>query len=232
MTTNRSSEELAMRDALDAWGRTRWPDARVVHELVTGACRIDMAFVSPDHLVGVEIKSSRDTLDRLKAQEEAFAACIPELWVALAPKWQGKSNEAGYHTGVVIVADGRVDHTIRFRSGSGHDYAFERKPDLNRALTVPMLDLLWRNELHAIAARVGAWKPKGTPARPVLIGAIARALTGDQIVAEVCRELRARDAFWRSDPPVVLPGYTAADMPGRVDLYQKPTQPAAGALLL
>lgn len=61
-----------MRRAIEAWGRERWPDARLVHELVVAQeRRIDMAFIQPGNIVGIEIKSSRDTLDRLDESDSA-----------------------------------------------------------------------------------------------------------------------------------------------------------------
>ena len=75
---NRSSEELEIRAAVETWGRAKWPGSRVVHELVTGSCRIDMAFIQSDHIAGVEIKSSRDRLARLDGNNGATRSKIVE----------------------------------------------------------------------------------------------------------------------------------------------------------
>ena len=80
----RSDNELKMREAVEAWGRPRWPNARVVHELVMGrgAVRADVAFITPNHIAVVEIKSDRDDTDRLLHQAGMFRAAVPELWIA------------------------------------------------------------------------------------------------------------------------------------------------------
>jgi len=78
-----------------------------------------------------------------------------------------------------------------------------------------MLRLLWADEARAIAARM---RVSYHPRSPLytLIPALARALTGDEIVKEVCRELRAREAFPiapdhpPSDPPILIEGATPA----------------------
>ena len=197
MTTNRSSEEFAMRRVIDAWGRSRWPNARVVHELVVNSeRRIDMAFIGPDYLVGIEIKSSRDVMDRLKDQLTVFRRHLPLVLLAVAPKWK---DEAWRHAGSldIFVVDPASDVPVR-----GHSYY---RQDLS--VTVPLLSLLWAQELRNIVDRLVI--PSSAKATMVHnIAAIAQGANGAQIVREVCTELRARDAFPKnkahppSDPPI------------------------------
>lgn len=190
---NRSDEELAMRRAIATWGRPRWPDARLVHELVVGASRIDMAFVGPEYLVGIEIKSSRDTLDRLHDQHRVFSAMLPLTIYALAPIWRDQAEVWPQ----IFVEGGAI-----YNDGI-HWYK------VDRSVTAQMLHLLWAAELRNVAARTLISHGSRSP-RQTMIGDLARALTGDEIVREVCRELRARDAFPRcdghppSDPPIVV----------------------------
>jgi hypothetical protein len=70
-----------------------------------------------------------------------------------------------------------------------------------------MLSLLWAQELRNVAGRLCInLHKKATMVQN--IAEIARKATGDEIVREVCRELRARDAFPKSpahppsDPPI------------------------------
>ena len=186
-----------MRRALEAWGRERWPDARLVHELVVAQeRRIDMAFIQPGNIVGIEIKSSRDTLDRLDEQMRVFTTHLPQVMVAVAPKWVEKSTPHFSRSDTVVVHGGIVG-----------GWPIGNRP--RRRITVQMLELLWAEEARAIAFRMRLSQNRRltlTDAVPLL----ARALTGDEIVREVCRELRARDAFPKSpdhppsDPPIRL----------------------------
>jgi hypothetical protein len=195
VTTNRSSEEFEMRKAIDAWGRQRWASARVVHELVVNSeRRIDMAFIGPDYLVGVEIKSSKDTLDRLSDQMKVFRRHIPLVILAVAPKWR-----AGLCIGGVDVFE--VDPSAEFPV---RGYSYYRQ-DLS--VTVPLLGLLWAQELRNAAIRLGI----NSSAKATMIhniATIAQNATGKEIIREVCTELRARDAFPKSkghppsDPPI------------------------------
>lgn len=205
MTTNRSSEELAMRDLIEAWGRKRWPGARVVHELVVADCRIDMAFIGRDHLAGVEIKSSRDVMTRLDRQIEIFTNHMPEVWLAYAPRWVPAIGYGGGNhrlpSGVGhLVVDKVVDELIPYSETSKHAYPHPARVDW--MITVPMLNLLWRDEAFAVAQRTGAVKVNSRSSLQAMKPALARALTGEQIVREVCRALRDRDAFWKADQPM------------------------------
>ncbi|WP_336801682.1 hypothetical protein [Kaistia sp. MMO-174] len=194
-----------MRDLIEAWGRRRWPGARVVHELVVADCRIDMAFISADHLAGVEIKSSRDVMTRLDRQIETFREHLPEVWLAYAPRWlpvlgyDGGNRRLGSGIGHIIVSDA-VDEMIPFSATSRRGYP--RKAVIDEMITSKMLNLLWRDEAFAIAQRTGAVKVNSRSSLQAMKPALARALTGGQIVREVCRSLRDRDAFWKADQPM------------------------------
>jgi hypothetical protein len=189
-------EELAMRDAIASWGRAKWPGVRVIHELVCDECRIDMAFVLPKDLIGVEIKSSRDTLARLDRQIRAFTRCLPEVWIAIAPKWQPKLKETqrrdGYRdAGWLIVDGGNVTE--------------DRQPRRDELVIMQLLWWLWQAEAARIAQRtdvIPGRQPTRAPVhkiRPML----ARLLTGNEILREVCAELRERPGFgYRSDRPI------------------------------
>ena len=89
---NRSSEELAMRDLVVAELRRRWRSAQIIHELPLrySAKRIDLAAITDAEIISVEIKSSRDVVDRLEAQVRAFLPISTRVIVALAPKWNEK----------------------------------------------------------------------------------------------------------------------------------------------
>jgi hypothetical protein len=191
-----SGEERAMREAIAAWARARWPDVRIIHELVCDECRIDMAFVRANDLIGVEIKSSRDSLDRLDRQIGTFARRIPEVWIAVAPRWEKKlrarrSGEGYRRAGTLIVADGRVREA--------------RAAERDELVIMQMLDWLWQSEAARIAQRTEVI-PGVTPTRAPLRKIrpmLARLLTGNEIIREVCTELRARPAFgMQSDRPV------------------------------
>lgn len=206
MPSNRSDEELQMRDALIAWGRARWPGARVLEELAVGGCRVDLAFVQANHIAAVEIKSSRDTLDRLQRQIEDFSGAIPEIWVAIAPRWIGHLHDrehpdyAGlpWSIGHVVVDAGIVSETIKYAH-----WEMPHSADVDEILTAPMLHLCHRVEMMAIAAGKGLTHKPRAPRRD-LLRLLSRGLTGDEIVAGVCEQLRMRSRGWPGDAPILV----------------------------
>lgn len=194
-----------MRVALEGWGRARYPSARVMHELPVGGCRIDLAFVTTTHLFGVEIKSSKDTLDRLDKQIEHFTRCLPEVWVAIAEKWipafsPGSDTGLPWKVGRLIVEGGAVREKIPF----GQGYASPHPAIIDKMLTTSMLHLLHVPELVALATAHRLPHRKRAPSRD-LMTLLARSLTGDDVVAGVCGQLRARPTGWQADAPHTLP---------------------------
>lgn len=157
-------------------------------------CRIDLAFIRPDDLIGIEIKSGKDTLDRLAKQLEVFDAHLPMVYVAYDPKWDEKIKW-GHRLEVRLEpADGGVAAGV-------YDRGWARSRQWR--CYSRMLDILWAGEARAIAERhrldVGKRSSLGTT-----LPALAANLTGAQILREVCTELRARPTMVEaSDPPIV-----------------------------
>lgn len=82
-----SEAEERIRAKAVAWLEERCPEARIIHELVLeqGGSRIDLAAVTPDMIVAVEIKSERDVLDRLNHQLEAALKVADHVVLAASP---------------------------------------------------------------------------------------------------------------------------------------------------
>ncbi len=193
-----SSEEAEMRDAVIAWGRAKWPNARVIHELQIGGCRSDLAFVLPDNLIVVEIKSSRDVMDRFENQMRQYTRHVPEIWIAFAPKWfEHVKRHAPHGVGWLQVADGKIEETFVF----SERYSSDRPAHMDAVRTVPMLYLLLKPELQSLG-RQHRLKIKSKMDCITLYRVLARGLTGDQIVNGVCAHLRARPVGWVADAPI------------------------------
>lgn len=218
---NRSNEELEMRAVIVPELRRRWPGARIVHEfpLRYSENRIDIAAICEDKIISVEVKSSRDVADRLEQQLSAF---LPVSWLviaALAPKWNEKLpvREEAFRGGVAYVqqrtACQEVINRIRNSCYGLETWTVGTEPDAIEATdtaysfnatpwTSRMLDMLWVEELRAIADRhrIGyAKRPNHTD----LKAACFELMTGREVVRTVCAALRGRAAFAEgSDPPV------------------------------
>jgi hypothetical protein len=82
-----SDAEARIRSKAEALLRELYPQARIVHEFAVGGVRLDLAAITEDRLILVEIKSELDTLDRL-ANQLRFACRIGgEVWVVYARRW-------------------------------------------------------------------------------------------------------------------------------------------------
>lgn len=193
-----------MRAAVTAWAKEWRPGVRVLHELVLGDRRIDLVFVDERDVFGVEIKSSRDRLDRLEAQMLEYARYLPEVWIAFAPKWQEPIEEMyGLRANKLIVANGVAKPAVRYQRKIGDG---GRRPQRDELSIMRLLELLWRNEAARIAERTGIIPGcfnSSQMTAPKIKKMLARLLTGNEILEQVCRELRSRHLVgMRSDPPV------------------------------
>jgi hypothetical protein len=193
-----SEEEARMRVAIADWGQRRWPGYRCIHEVPLSERRIDMVFVGAKDLVGIEIKSSRDRLDRLDGQIEEYSRWLPEVWIAVAAKWENHGSLQHGRCNLIIVDDSaQASGVVEHRQGL--------RPYRDELVCSRMLGLLWREEAARIAQRTGVipgTSPTKDP-RHKILPMLARLLTGNEIMREVCAELRQRSAFgWQSDEPM------------------------------
>lgn len=198
----RSKQELELRAMIERWGRAKWPDARCVHELVMGrgTVRADMAFVSPNHMAVVEIKSEYDDTNRLIVQAGTFRLAVPELWIISPNKHIDDAELVKYLMPSIGLATPNRESMMG--AFDAQTEITERSPaamfcQVPRAL----LSLLWVAELAAEARRHRLLQDtrKKTPNHNALV-AMLLTLTPEEQLASVCRQLRGRDAFWRADP--------------------------------
>lgn len=222
MTQNRSSEELEMRALIVPELRKRYPTARIIHELPLrySTNRIDLAAVTEREIIGVEIKSSRDVIDRLEAQLRAFNPIAHHVIVALAPKWNEQlpmlervrpggvtSYSAQYTEAQEIIHRVNGAHIgIWTVDAEAQTITVTSEPYRNRAWRpwhYRMLDVLHVAELVEVAARHRCWSGK-RPVHAEIVQACADLMTGPEIIRAVCRALRARAAFAQgTDAPII-----------------------------
>lgn len=179
---NVSAETHGVTDKVIEWGRRRWPGARVLKELVLGERRVDVVFVCEADLIAVEIKGPKDSLDRAKDQMREYRRFAPEVWLAVAPKFE-RGVESFYERNLLIVGD-EVREPVGFKT----------KPLRDELSIMRLLELLWAEESIRIAHRQCVL-PKGLPVKMPkgdVQKMIARLLSGNDILREVCTELRAR----------------------------------------
>lgn len=202
MPAYRSPVEAEIRDPVVARLRELMPAARIIHEIQSacqGPTRIDVLAVTPDRIAAVEIKSSRDKLDRLPAQLEAMQRCAHHPIVALHAKhfevtetpragtWVSAPKAAGY--GVVWGFDlPQARGAEQYQRHEIHD----RFAKWRACPPAGAVDMLWRDELRAIVARRDLSSRTSKLTIPELIDLLCWNLTGADVTREVCAALRAR----------------------------------------
>lgn len=190
---NVSAETHAATDAVIAYGRKVWADARLIREMALGTRRIDLLFVMPADLVGVEIKGPKDVLDRLDKQLTEYRYWLPVVYAAVDRSFEAKIRSIWVPN--LMWIEGATVEVERHRSA----------PQRDDLCCSRLLDLLWRDEAAAVAVRTGVI-PQRVPKqfnRAKILSMLARLLTGHEITKEVCRALRMRTLVGMgSDQPV------------------------------
>jgi len=182
--------------------------ARVVHELVMGERRVDLAAVGRDRLVVFEIKSERDTLSRLAGQVAAFQQAAHQVVVVAHRKWF-EEYEYGLRPteDLAGVMNGprrpelwcHPAPTIE-EFGANLNYAWRMpRPEMAQPRAWDLLSLLWRAELVDEATRNRVAHGRRAPIREI-VGQMAWHMTGREIAEAVCRQLRRRP-FPEADTP-------------------------------
>jgi len=186
---NLSDETHALNEAVAAWGRARWPGCRVLRELTLGERRIDLLFVCTNDVIGVETKGARDNLTRLPEQMKEYRRFAPEVWLVVDSKFANEKEVRQERN--VLLHD-------RFAGRLVDEFGGKRKvvkPHRDELSIMRLIELLWTDEIVRIAERqsvVSGPIHKQLRDKTKLKKLVARLLTGNEILVEVCTELRAR----------------------------------------
>ncbi|MEZ8054588.1 sce7726 family protein [Vibrio tasmaniensis 1F-187] len=162
------------------------PDTLVVDELgiCLGACRVDIAVVNGS-LHGYELKSSKDTLDRLPSQVQYYSAVMDKVTLVVAenhfleakkivPEWWG----------LKIVSEGK--------NGSYH-IAHERAEKKNKQIDpISLVQLLWKEECLNLLDKWGAIKGNKSKPRHLLWPIISECIPENKLRDEVRVLLKQR----------------------------------------
>lgn len=205
-----SASERAIRDYAADRLRQMMPDARIIHELVVGGCRADLAAIQPQRVTLVEIKSEKDTLKRFPEQVRQFERASHSVIIVAHEHWFDKTP---YNNGLPRFApgDGLRDH-----SGIHNLWAYPEdhsRPNYSQWVISPylgwrpephaarLLELLWKSELltEAFRHRIAASSRSTVTS---LIHDMAWHMTGKEIAEAVCRQLRQRN-FPEADAQII-----------------------------
>lgn len=198
--------ELALRNSLERFCRSRWPDARICHEMVMGERRVraDVVAVAPDHIVAFEVKGEYDETVRLLHQVGMYQLCVPEVWMVVPVGRHAEDARVLRHllpSIGLLVGSGQSQRNHYEFDGKDFDLVVEAEPAPRPVHVEMMLEMLWRDELVAACGRLRIALSK-KPTRPEMIRKLMEQCGVAELQREVCTELRSRDALWRADPPI------------------------------
>ncbi|MHA6345913.1 hypothetical protein [Roseivivax sp. CAU 1761] len=194
------------------WLAKSHPDSVIVTELSVadwGGASLDVAAITPSHIVGVEIKGDGDSPARLERQALTYPMAAREMWLLCAPSIKEKcfaKRPAGW--GRLELWDGAVRPDNRatklgaeIRTARGRRCPRVRDdsryvPDRARLLLQlaphALCGALWRDELIAIARKYDLLPPRQKPYVHVLTELICESLPVIAIHDEMIAALRAR----------------------------------------
>ena len=168
-------------------------DTLVIDELglAHAKCRVDVAVIS-GCIHGYEIKSAKDTLDRLNSQIDIYRPTLQKLTIVAAPKHlAGIMTRAPEWCGLITAEQGpRGGITFSTMRNTASN------PDVD---PVMMAHLLWRDEVIELLRQVGYAPRELRRPRRHLYEMLCEAMTIREITASI-RKFMAQRQTWRSRP--------------------------------
>ncbi|WP_057464345.1 hypothetical protein [Pseudovibrio sp. POLY-S9] len=216
-----SEAEREIRSAVVARLREVRPKARIIHELKVfhGQNRVDLAAVSLDEIILVEIKSKKDTLARLQDQANACQALSNHSLILLHEKHLERGHteasqwNKAYSYALVKQHKGDFIHIhnsdlwVYPQLPEGDllhcrvdDWNIEKKKFSELPPVGALLDLLWVEEQLSLADSLGI-SLKGCNTKDKRAQRISFHATGEQVLRGVCWQLRGRE-FATADAPI------------------------------
>ena len=144
--------ELALRNALEAFARSRWPDARICHEMVMGErkVRADMVAVDVAHIAAFEIKGEYDETVRLLHQVGMYQLCCPEVWMCVPIGRHAEDAKLIRHlipSVGLLVGSGQSNRNHYEFDGKEFGLIVEAEPARFDPVPEMALEMMWRDEL-------------------------------------------------------------------------------------
>lgn len=166
------------------------PDTLVIDELglAHAKCRVDVAVIN-GCIHGYEIKSAKDTLDRLNSQIDIYRRTLQKLTIVAAPK----------HVAGVMTRAPEWCGLIAAEQGPRGGISFSRmrnavaNPDVD---PIMMAHLLWRDEAIDLLSQIGYAPRELRRPRKHLYEMLCEAMTIREITAAI-RTFMVQRQVWR-----------------------------------
>jgi|JI10StandDraft_1071094.scaffolds.fasta_scaffold117504_6 hypothetical protein len=175
--------------AASDWLATRYPGALIVNEFSIGswgAALIDIAAITENEIIGIEIKGEGDSATRIPLQAAIYSKAATRMFILPCPSLEAKCLKAIPKAwGVLTVAYGVVER------GEGSEYA--RKQEPTRLCVAPgqLVQCLWSDEIDRAASRLGHTFGRKLY-REAKAADLAENIPLARLIPEVCLTLRER----------------------------------------
>ena len=197
-----STSDLIIRSALKEVLESRHAKdekVRIIEELGIqhGTARVDIAVVN-GALHGYEIKSDRDTLQRLPEQMDAFSSVFNKMTLVV-----GKKH---LYEAINIVPEWWGITVAKINSTSSVTFNLIREGEFNkRRDSVSVARLLWRKEALGILEEQGEAKGFYSKTRDLIYEKLSTVFNQENL-SEKVREALFLRKDWRPDSPLILNG--------------------------
>jgi hypothetical protein len=180
---------VSLRERLDVTHKTD-PDTLVLEELglCKGTSRVDIAVINGS-IHGYEIKSERDTLNRLPSQQETYSKIFDKVTIVLGEQHLQKVYKAvPSWWGIEVVG---VDQEVMH-------FNPVRDPDFNPSIDpFAVVQLLWREEALEVLKNLGLARGMNTKPRDIIWSKLVAHMSVEEICSTVRERLKSR-GDWRS----------------------------------
>ncbi len=167
------------------------PDTLIIEELGVrqGEVRADLAVINGS-INGFEIKSGRDTLDRLPRQRDAYVECFDSTTLVIEEKHLGKlGSNVPREWGILVAAE--YGDEVRFEVLRTAEPNGRVRPDV-------VVQFLWKDEALAALTELGVAANPRTMTRPKLWELLIASVEPDVLRRIVREKIKAR-GDWRAE---------------------------------
>ena len=173
-----------IREPLSYYLEDRFGKIRILEEVRIARARADVIMVTPDEIIGIEIKSNADTYDRLKGQIRNYNRFCDRNYIVVGPRHAGHVSEhipAFWGILCIYQDNGRII-TEELREALPN-------PKVKQA---DQLSLIWKSELSNILA-AGRLPKYAQKSKAFIRTKLLEKMEWSELKALLCNELFERD---------------------------------------
>lgn len=178
-----------MREILFDYYESQNKRLRFFEELCIGKSRADAILVCDDKIIGYEIKSDKDNLDRLAGQMKDYTRFCNECYIVTGSMHAERIFEAvpEFYGIIKIYMDNDKNQHLEVVREPDKDPKESKKRKIKHQLS-----LLWRSEITRIA-KANKIKPVSKKSKTKIAAMLAEQMDYDILRKAVCEELMERD---------------------------------------